>query len=236
MRGCGHGRDWLPFWKESSRFWKICGGMAAAILGLGLLTALAPPIKYDALMYHLTMPQAYLRTWKFFLPALDRDDRDAPGDRNALYAGDVTGWGAGSCGAGLVLLHFSLYWGWRDLLAPGWIIPRVGLHLSAFWRDSLSRSPQPGRMWTGWDYSSVCAPLSAWMNGGYLVNGGCFFCRAFCGVCFLHQIHWRIIIHSAFRGFFLELHSAKRKIFSATCLFWLVGRSWLPFPGWRGTG
>ena len=65
-------RSWsglLSFWKESSRFWKICGGMAAAILGLGLLTALAPPIKYDALMYHLTMPQAYLRSGNFsYLP------------------------------------------------------------------------------------------------------------------------------------------------------------------------
>ncbi len=65
-------RSWsglLSFWKESSRFWKICGGLAVAILGLGLLTALAPPIKYDALMYHLTMPQAYLRSGSFsYLP------------------------------------------------------------------------------------------------------------------------------------------------------------------------
>ncbi len=59
----------VTFWKESSRFWKICGGMAIAILGFGLLTALAPPIKYDALMYHLTMPQAYLRTGSYsYLP------------------------------------------------------------------------------------------------------------------------------------------------------------------------
>ncbi len=57
------------FWKESSRFWKVCGGLSVAILAFGLMTALAPPVKYDAMMYHLTMPQAYLQSGSFdYLP------------------------------------------------------------------------------------------------------------------------------------------------------------------------
>jgi hypothetical protein len=62
-------RGLADFWKESSRFWKICGALAIAILGFGLMTSLAPPIKYDALMYHLTMPQAYIQIGSFpYLP------------------------------------------------------------------------------------------------------------------------------------------------------------------------
>ncbi len=62
-------RGLADFWKESSRYWKICGAFVTAILCFGLMTALAPPIKYDALMYHLTMPQAYLQSGSFpYLP------------------------------------------------------------------------------------------------------------------------------------------------------------------------
>lgn len=62
----------LPsFWRESSRFWKACGVFLAIILALGLLTALAPPVKYDALMYHLAMPETYLESGSFsYLPWL----------------------------------------------------------------------------------------------------------------------------------------------------------------------
>ena len=62
----------LPvFWRESSRFWKVSGLFVMAILGLSLITALAPPLKYDALMYHLTMPLAYLESGRLdYLPWL----------------------------------------------------------------------------------------------------------------------------------------------------------------------
>jgi len=62
----------LPaFWRESGRFWKVCGVLVFTVLGLGLITALAPPLKYDALMYHLSMPLAYLESGRLsYLPWL----------------------------------------------------------------------------------------------------------------------------------------------------------------------
>ncbi len=57
-------RGWraLPqAWAESSGFGRAVGWISAILLFCAFLTALAPPVKYDALMYHLTLPQAYLR-------------------------------------------------------------------------------------------------------------------------------------------------------------------------------
>jgi len=60
-------RLWLEHWKtwkeiiqNSSTSERWIGILILLALSSPLWTALAPPIKYDALVYHLTLPQAYL--------------------------------------------------------------------------------------------------------------------------------------------------------------------------------
>ncbi len=48
---------WLP-----DRLSRLAGFFVLFTLGLGLLTALAPPVKWDALVYHLTLPNLYAQT------------------------------------------------------------------------------------------------------------------------------------------------------------------------------
>lgn len=59
-------RDWLTewsslreVWEEAGLFGKLLGGYLLAVLALTLLAALAPPIEYDALTYHLALPRIY---------------------------------------------------------------------------------------------------------------------------------------------------------------------------------
>jgi hypothetical protein len=56
-------------WSESSSFERwVCGLLGATLLASALI-ALAPPLRYDALMYHLVMPQAYLQDGRIgYLP------------------------------------------------------------------------------------------------------------------------------------------------------------------------
>ncbi len=62
-----HSLAWLKDWSGLNQAWRECGwmGKGAAIYLLFIFSmtfflALAPPIKYDALVYHLALPQAYL--------------------------------------------------------------------------------------------------------------------------------------------------------------------------------
>ena len=47
-------------WQSSDWFGRAAGGLVMLILGCTLLTALAPPLKFDALCYHLALPRHYL--------------------------------------------------------------------------------------------------------------------------------------------------------------------------------
>ena len=49
-------------WQTSDWFGRATGWMALVILGFTLITALAPPLKFDALVYHLALPRHYLLT------------------------------------------------------------------------------------------------------------------------------------------------------------------------------
>ncbi|GAP11700.1 hypothetical protein BECAL_02891 [Bellilinea caldifistulae] len=64
-------RVWLLEWKAwreviqaSSPAERWIGVLIGIALSASLWTALAPPVKYDALVYHLTLPQAYLAAGK----------------------------------------------------------------------------------------------------------------------------------------------------------------------------
>ncbi|HEX7557498.1 MAG TPA: hypothetical protein VF338_12790, partial [Leptolinea sp.] len=48
-------------WQQTGRFEKWIAVFTGLILTATLIMALAPPIKYDALMYHLVMPQTYVQ-------------------------------------------------------------------------------------------------------------------------------------------------------------------------------
>jgi hypothetical protein len=59
--------EWLKSWRALSALWQaggrlgqIIAGGTALLLGWALFTALAPPLKFDALVYHLVFPQTYL--------------------------------------------------------------------------------------------------------------------------------------------------------------------------------
>jgi len=56
-------RNWRALgtlWQSSDWFGRSAGGLLLLILGFTLLTALAPPLKFDALVYHLALPRHYL--------------------------------------------------------------------------------------------------------------------------------------------------------------------------------
>ncbi|MGB7874644.1 MAG: hypothetical protein WBL25_09695 [Anaerolineales bacterium] len=61
-----HILDWLRQWKQFKRLFSKNGFVIALALGTGLVliwtlaTALAPPLQFDALTYHLALPRSYL--------------------------------------------------------------------------------------------------------------------------------------------------------------------------------
>ncbi len=58
---------WNDSWKLTSRFEKVLGGIALLLVLVQLWIALASPAKYDALTYHLALPQQYLRSGKLLV-------------------------------------------------------------------------------------------------------------------------------------------------------------------------
>lgn len=65
-------RDLKRFAPSGSRFQLALAIVTGAILFFTLIHALAPPIEYDALVYHLTIPEEYLRQGRVtFIPWLE---------------------------------------------------------------------------------------------------------------------------------------------------------------------
>ena len=60
QRWWGGWRELGALWKNSDRTGRAIGAGAGVILLFTLATALAPPVKYDALVYHLALPHAYI--------------------------------------------------------------------------------------------------------------------------------------------------------------------------------
>jgi len=57
---------WLGIiWRASSRFGRVIAGMLLVILSMTLIESLAPPTHWDALVYHLALPQFYLEMHRF---------------------------------------------------------------------------------------------------------------------------------------------------------------------------
>lgn len=65
--------DWLdgwrglaPVWRQAGRLGKFLAVCIALLLFSTLLTALSPPLRFDALTYHLVLPHLYLDAGRFF--------------------------------------------------------------------------------------------------------------------------------------------------------------------------
>jgi hypothetical protein len=54
--------DLNKIWQDSQRFGKLIGFGVFLIFLATLITALAPPLKFDALVYHLTLPKIYINS------------------------------------------------------------------------------------------------------------------------------------------------------------------------------
>jgi hypothetical protein len=62
-------RQFKNIWHESSAFERILAAIILVLLLNQLIFALAPPVKYDALSYHLQLPRQYIDAGRFiFLP------------------------------------------------------------------------------------------------------------------------------------------------------------------------
>ena len=114
---------------------RLAAGFALLVLGLGLLRALAPPINWDALVYHLTLPEWYARTHGLRVnPAEFNVFSGMPQLNEMLYtaAGLLRVDAAAGAGAAQVLgwffglaLCLGLAAGARDLGLPAWLAPAI---------------------------------------------------------------------------------------------------------------
>lgn len=102
---------WLMDWKEVGLLWRGSGRLGrtigvgtALILLLTLLTALAPPLKFDSLVYHLALPQIYLDTGRLVyvpeimfwgMPQLGEMLYTWAAALGGVSAGAVLGWWSG---------------------------------------------------------------------------------------------------------------------------------------------
>ncbi len=64
-------RSLSTLWESSDWFGRVTGWLVLLILSFTLLTALAPPLKFDALVYHLVLPRQYLLAGRMvYLPEI----------------------------------------------------------------------------------------------------------------------------------------------------------------------
>jgi hypothetical protein len=100
---------WVRDWQAISGLWRAHDGMVmiltsglATTVFFTLCTALAPPLKFDALVYHLALPARYLQAGR------------------VAYAPDITFWGMPQTGEMLYTLVMGLGFGTPAGTALGW--------------------------------------------------------------------------------------------------------------------
>ncbi len=150
---------WLRAWRTVPDLWRgagrfeglLWGGLAFFALS-HLLYALAPPLRWDALMYHLEIPRHYLLTGRFtFLP--DNPYWGQPQLGTLTYTwlmalggastAVVTAWGVG------VALSLGLLAAWQPLTGRrAALVGLTALMLGLTWQNMLS-----------WGYVDVFAAL-----------------------------------------------------------------------------
>ncbi len=102
---------WLRQWRDIKVIWQTPDGMVtiiafgtALILFLTLCTAVAPPLKFDALVYHLALPARYLQ------------------EGQVMYTPDIMFWGMPQTGEMLYTLAMGLSSGASAATTLGWSI------------------------------------------------------------------------------------------------------------------
>ncbi len=119
----------------ASRLERVAAGFALLVLGLGFLRALTPPVTWDALVYHLTLPELYVRAHGLQLNPADFSlFSGMPQLTEMLYtaanllrvdvsaggiAAQVLGWWFGA------LLCLGLTAGAQEMGVPGWLAPAI---------------------------------------------------------------------------------------------------------------
>ena len=119
-------RGFSELWQAGGRLGQIIGLGCATLLGFTLLTALAPPLKFDALVYHLTLPKVYLsagrieyQPWLIFwgMPQMIEMLYTWAMALGGTEAAPVLGWGIG----GLTLLGLVSWTATRISPRAGWV-------------------------------------------------------------------------------------------------------------------
>ncbi len=179
-------RALISVWKDTGLFEKGIMGLITLILVLSLASALAPPLKYDALMYHLVMPLTYIQQGRIsHIPWLVMTGM--PQITEMLYtlaiwygglpAASVTGWMVGML-AILGLVGFFQE-GSVSIRHTGWVAAAVLLAGETF-ASSLSWAYID---WMGLFFGVCCIiPLRAWYVNG--ANKQLFFAGMFAGLAF----------------------------------------------------
>lgn len=175
---------WAGVWKESDRLGKtiawLCGGIAL----LSLSVALAPPVKFDALVYHLVLPNIYLDAGRVVsVPGMIFSGM--PQLTEMLFAWAI-GLGGNSAATSL-----------------GWAVAGVaGLGLTGYLYERFGTRAA----WVGLAASLAGFSLSSAMAWGYVD----WFCLAYGLGCLVCLDQWRntgerrwLIVGGAFAGFAL---------------------------------
>ncbi len=163
-------------WQQTGLFEKWIAGFMGVTLSASLVMALAPPLKYDALMYHLVMPQTYVQQGRItHIPWLVMTGM--PQATEMLYT-------------------MSLWWGGLPAAAlTGWMIGVMALlGIIGFFQNGFEKGSRIGWVaaasllagetfaaslswayvdWTGLLFGTCCLiSLFAWLNSDQLAMSG----------------------------------------------------------------
>jgi hypothetical protein len=225
-------REWLAFptlWKSSSLLGRWVMGIIALMFLASLLTALAPPLQYDALMYHLTLPQAYLDLGRVvYLPWLVMSGM--PQFSEMLYswamtlagteAAAVLGW------AVALLTAFGLLGYLRARLNPDAAIAGLG---ALFCGYTLATSTAWGYVdWFGLAAGFAClVTLDHWRQGAN--RSLTILCGGFAGLAFAAKYTGGVLLLAAGAAILYQIWKTKR-VLLPTLLWFSAGAAIFMLP------
>lgn len=107
--------EWLSYWKDLAIIWESVGWQSKSfligiliIISTTLIVSIVPPLKFDALVYHLTLPKIFLEAGRF------------------IYVPDIMYWGMPLLGEMIYTLSYSLA-GVETATVTGWLIGLLSL-------------------------------------------------------------------------------------------------------------
>lgn len=144
-------------WRQSRYFGKLTAVMIALLLIAALVLALAPPIQFDALVYHLSFPAAYLRAGRI-LPMVEVLRSGMPQNAEMLYTWAMA-LGGGQAAASL-----------------GWVISALAVVGLLGWLEHIwgARSAWAGAAALLAGYSLAVSPAWAYVDWPALFFGLAF--------------------------------------------------------------